>query len=214
MGITISKNPLVDENFDGESGDYLVEASNYTPGLNPEWFVVDSDIRQLRSDLRDLATVPEDVDKFTFVNHIVAAKCIKVYDGDTAHFAVKYNDQWVRFRCRLTGYNSAEMIPKKAGLTKEQKSEIKEQAIKDRDYLAELLLNQYVLLHLHDFDKYGRPLTDVYLVDDIDTLSRDIFEDETKHVNSLMIKNGHGVVYNGRSKKKIVKRIVKRYSKK
>lgn len=60
-----------------------------------------------------------------------------------------------RFPCRMMGYNSAELRTK---CNKE-----KDKAIKSRDYLASIILNNIVKLKLGPFDKYGRVLVDVYI---------------------------------------------------
>lgn len=115
--------------------------------------------------------------KWSFEGRIVNAKCVKVYDGDTATFVFipHPNTKPCSFSCRLLGYNSAEIKTK----------DINEKAlaIASRDYLSSLILNKIITLHLGTFDKYGRILVDVY--------------SSSIHVNSLMIQSGYGKPYNG-----------------
>ncbi len=194
MGISPSKPELVEAGFDGESGDYNVDAS-YKPGFGAEWLVGPNDVRILEKELRELDEVGDNVPEFK-IDRVVAAKCIKVYDGDTAHFAVKNDGAWTRFRCRMLGYNSAE-IRSRAGYKASE--EEKKRGIEDRDFLASLLQDKKVILRLHKTDKYGRPLTDVYLVPSLDEGHHidpeELFTNPEYHVNSIMIRTGHGVPY-------------------
>ena len=192
MGIVPSKqlNPIVSENFDGEGGDHNVDAS-YNPVLGPEWYVYKDELEELKGDIIELDSVGEEVPEFV-INRVVAAKCVKVYDGDTAHFAIKGDDgSWSRFRCRMIGYNSAE-IRSRSGYT--VTPEEKARGLADRDFLADMLYGKKVLLHLHKTDKYGRPLADVYLIPS-EELTLDNMFDESRHVNKIMVKEGHGVPY-------------------
>lgn len=108
----------------------------------------------------------------------VSAKCVKVYDGDTATFAFSPHSSLPPqcFSCRFYGYNSAELKSK-------DKAEVAK-AIKSRDYLANLILNKIVSLRLGAFDKYGRVLIDAYLPNGL-------------HVNKEMLRLGHGMPYTG-----------------
>lgn len=184
MGIIASKlNEIIDENFDGLASDHNVEPFDVSSTGKP--YIKDDDLYTIQSQLDHLDQVPEIVDPFSFKNQVVAGKCVKVYDGDTAHFAIFYNGHWVRRRFRLIGFNSPEI----RGGTLEEKA----RAIAARDYLAERLLDKKVLLYLYDFDKWGRVLCDVYLPD----LSGEFTSDKAfaTHVNSEMIKVGHGIPY-------------------
>lgn len=85
------------------------------------------------------------------------AKCVKIYDGDTGNFTFipPGFDSPRRFRCRLAGYDSAEM-----------NSEDPQQhasAVAARDELSTAILNKIVCLHVVGSDKYGRLLVYVYL---------------------------------------------------
>lgn len=191
MGIINSKNPLVVDNFDGQSGDHDLGPEDIDPVLGPEWFVGEENLRILSKELQNLDTAPVDVKPFSFDGAITVGKCVKVYDGDTVHFVVRYNDQWIRRRFRMIGYNSPEIRgtgPKE-----------KEKAIAARDYLAERLLNKKAVLYLHDFDKWGRVLCDVYLIEDEKCITLDnLF---AHHLNKEMIRKGHGVPYYGKGSK-------------
>lgn len=120
--------------------------------------------------------------KWSFDGMTVNAKCVKVYDGDTATFAFApyYNGSPRTFSCRFIGYNSAEIRTKN--------TEEKQKAIAARDYLSDLILNKIVKLELGSFDKYGRILVQVYLIDGL-------------NVNSEMLKRGYGFPYDGKGPK-------------
>jgi micrococcal nuclease len=120
--------------------------------------------------------------KWSFKGKKVKAKCVKVYDGDTATFVFiphKGSDP-CSFSCRFLGYDSPEI--------KSKIIEEKELAVKARDYLSSLILNQIVDLELNEFDKYGRILVNVYLPDG-------------KHINTHMLELGHGRPYQGSGEK-------------
>jgi endonuclease YncB( thermonuclease family) len=117
--------------------------------------------------------------------HIIPARCVKIYDGDTAHFVFKYEGEYIRMRFRLIGYNSAEII----GGTEETRQNAKIA----RDYLANRLLNKNVVLYLGDFDKYGRPLCDVYLIEKNQELK--LSNICSIHINKEMVEKGYGKIY-------------------
>jgi len=185
MGIISSKNPLIADDFDGQGGDHNVSPEDVNPLLGPEWIIADSDLETLRQELMKLDEAPEKVEPFSFDGTVAVGKCVKVYDGDTVHFVVNYNGRWIRRRFRLIGYNSPEI----KGTTSEEK----ERAVAARDYLADRLLDKKAFLYLHDFDKWGRVLCDVYVIEDEDAITLDnAFK---HHLNVEMIEKGHGVPY-------------------
>lgn len=122
----------------------------------------------------------DNVPKFTITVRGTPAKCVKVYDGDTAHFvfAPFENGQQYRFVCRMKGYNSAEL---KCGDDLVQKK----QAIAARDELRSLILNKDVTIDTYGFDKYGRVLVDVFL------------RENGINVNEYMVTNDFGKKYDG-----------------
>lgn len=117
------------------------------------------------------------IPKFTLANREYTATCVKVYDGDTAHFTFEpFAGAGVfRFICRMTGYNSAEI---KGGSEEEHRA-----AVKARDALAGRILNKEVRLVAGNFDKYGRPLVNVFL--------------DNENINEWMLRSGNGKPYAG-----------------
>ncbi len=126
----------------------------------------------------------DDAPKFTITIQGAPAKCVKVYDGDTAHFvfAPFENGKYYRFVCRMKGYNSAEL---KCGNDIVQKK----QAIASRDELKSLILNKEVTINAFGTDKYGRVLVDVFLP-----------ESHTS-INDYMVNGGFGKKYDGTGRK-------------
>lgn len=185
MGIISSKHNIIEDDFDGESGDYNVAPEDVSHELTPDWLIDESDLQTLKEQCIKLEEKPDKVPLFSFNGNVIVGQCVKVYDGDTVHFVVNYNGQWVKRRFRMMGYNSPEI----RGKTEDEKR----RAIAARDYLASRLLNKKAVLYLHDFDKYGRVLCDVYLIEDESKLSMcNIFK---HHINAEMIEKGHGVRY-------------------
>lgn len=127
----------------------------------------------------NLASATTKTPKFTFKGQTMRAKCVSVYDGDTAQFAMMISGELRRMSCRMIGYNCAEMVTHDC--IEKAKAEVAASALRD------LILNKIVTLIFDDFDKYGRPLVVVH-VDGID-------------VNKYMIDNHIGVVYDGHGDK-------------
>lgn len=183
MGISLSKSELIVENFDGEGGDGGVCPSDFSHPFGPEWVVGDREINLIHQQLSELSGAPSKIDMYSLKGHVIPAVPYSVYDGDTCNFVFKYDGEWVRYRFRMIGYNSPEM---------RSCPEEKARAIAARDYLASRLEGKKVLLYLGDFDKYGRPLCDVYIVDTDSVELKDMF---SQHVNKEMIEKGYGKVY-------------------
>lgn len=125
----------------------------------------------------------KNTEKFNFDGMTVYAKCIDVYDGDTAKFAFNIlsdpaNITWQSIR--FAGYNSAEI----RGSTQEEK----DKAVAARNALISKIGNRIVTLKLGKFDKYGRTLGTVFVDDE--------------NINQWMISKGHGIEYTGRGQKK------------
>lgn len=123
----------------------------------------------------------EDTSVFTFP--IEGGRVIKVYDGDTITIASKLpikKSPIYRFSVRLNGIDSPEM--KGSNITDDEKIAAQEA----KDFVTKLVLNKYVQLKNIQNEKYGRILADVYIGD--------------IHLNQLLIKERHAVVYNGGTK--------------
>lgn len=129
----------------------------------------------------------KEIPKWSLAGWKVYAKCVKVYDGDSAQFAVMFPNnqgQFIpqRFHTRFLGYNSHEI----RGGTEETKA----LAVKERNYLASRILDKIVYVEFGDSDKYGRPLVVVFNVNTSGGV-------QTPSVNKDMLDGGYGVVYMG-----------------
>ena len=130
---------------------------------------------------RELLQSNDKTPRFTLKGNFVA-KCVNVYDGDTAQFTFRLARSFsvVRFTCRFEGYNCAEI----RGKTEEERTRAKEVAA----ILREKILNKIVDLKVGDFDPRGRPLVTVCL--------------NGININQWMLDNGYGCAYNGLGEKK------------
>jgi endonuclease YncB( thermonuclease family) len=116
-----------------------------------------------------------DVQKFTFNGMKFIAKCVKVYDGDTIHVIVDLPYFGIRdITIRMYGYDTDEI---RGGTV-----ESKQSAIEQRDYLKSLILNKFVYVVCLDFDKYGRILANVFIIDETHTVGT--------CVNKIMVDGG------------------------
>ena len=134
----------------------------------------------MQHDQELLTATYKSVPKFN-VDGTKQAKCIKIVDGDTAHFAMRLyeNSPIFRFSCRFLGYNSAEIH----GKTDEEKNKAQEA----KKALADMILDKIVTLNILNLDKYGRPLVTV--------------THNGINVNEWMLANGHGKPYTGEGEK-------------
>jgi endonuclease YncB( thermonuclease family) len=133
---------------------------------------------------------------FSFNGLITYGKAVDFYDGDTFNIIISHYDSVYHFKARMFGYDSPEMKP---SLSLENREEIKKNAVRAKNRLAELLsAKDYFKVRCHEFDKYGRLLVSVMCDDDATSSSH-----EFEHtVNAQMIKEGHGYSYHGGTKLK------------
>ncbi len=137
----------------------------------------------------NLNDLTDDVKLFTLENEIFDAKIVRVYDGDTCFAVFFLNNQPVKFRIRMFGYDSPEMKPSLN--LPDRENEIKK-AHQAKSELEKLVLNKIVKLECGNWDKYGRLLGKIYIKD---SNNNDIY------VNDYMINNGYGYSYLGGTKK-------------
>ena len=125
---------------------------------------------------------PKKVPIFSLEGEIHLARVVDVYDGDTITvlFIPDKMKDYVKFRVRLLGYDSPEMRPPKAFLGRDQ---IIKKANEAKAYMTKRVLDKIVHIHCGGWDKFGRLLAKIY----IDNIC----------INDEMIKEGHGIEYNG-----------------
>ena len=125
---------------------------------------------------------PENIPRFSFDGFITYAKVINVYDGDTITIIFEYKGEMIKYSCRIYGIDTPEIRTRDA--------DEKKRGYLARDFLREYIHNQIVQIEFLKFDKYGRPLINVFF--DIDNNKVNIAE--------FMINNGHGKPYFGGKK--------------
>ncbi len=141
------------------------------------------------NDLRN--TNENELSYFSFEGKRFKAKPCNIYDGDTFSILFYYHGEKMKYRCRCLGYDTPEMKPLKTNPNREKEKEAAKVAKKR---FEELLGNDLIDVECHSFDKYGRILVTVYGVD------------KTQSVNQMMINEGHGIFYDGGTKKKFEER--------
>ena len=118
---------------------------------------------------------------FSLEDREMPAKVLQIIDGDTVVLGIYlFRNRW-SVRCRCARFNCAEM----------HSSSIEERtsAVRSRDYISQLMLNQVITAHFGANDKYGRALVDITLPD-----GRDLCQ--------VMISGGYAAAYSGRGEKK------------
>ena len=141
-----------------------------------------------KNNLNNLNDLTDDIELFTLEGKNFDAKIVRVYDGDTC-FAVFYlNNQPVKFKIRMFGYDSPELKPSLSLPNREK--EIKK-ANEAKSEMEKLVLNKIVRLECGGWDKYGRLLGKIYLKNDNKEL----------YLNEYMIEKGFGYSYFGGTKK-------------
>lgn len=128
----------------------------------------------------NLESAPDDAPRYEQRTGTMPVRIVDVYDGDTFTALIVSDGVVYRRRCRCMGYDSPEMKGKNVDKTK---------AIAARDYLRDIAPKGVFTLNFNGTDKYGRLL-----------VSFDV-GDET--ITSHMIRLGHGIPYDGGTKKKM-----------
>lgn len=121
---------------------------------------------------------------FTLAKRIVLAKVIDVYDGDTCKVNLfLHNNELKQFTIRMMGYDCPELRTK--NITE------KKFGYRSKEIMERLILNKLIKLECLDFDKYGRILGQIYI---LDSNQREL------NVNKFMIDNHLGYTYMGDTK--------------
>ena len=114
-------------------------------------------------------------------------KVVDVYDGDTVTIVLFNKLSFEKHKLRMYGYDSPEMKPKLDLPNRDQEISKAKQAKK---YLSDLVLNKILKFESMGYDKYGRLLGKLYIVNNC----------SKQEINQLMIDLGHGYPYYGGSK--------------
>lgn len=142
---------------------------------------------------------------FSLKGLITYAKLLSNYDGDTGDIIFIYNSVPMRMKARFMGYDTCEMKP----LLKDPKrDEKKQRALDAKKCLWFLCTNtdeftdthtNIIKIKCYEFDKYGRLLI-LAFNQDLDIQNMDEKTQFDYSINAIMIKEGHGYVYEGGTK--------------
>ena len=130
-----------------------------------------------------ISATNKSVKAFNFAGMNTIGKVCNVYDGDTCRVIFYFHDQLTRLTVRLASIDTPEIRSK-------DPNEI-EHGLKARDFLSNLVLNQLVYVELGKYDKYKRPLTNIYLLD------QDLNKIGDKTVQEMLVENKLAIHYTG-----------------
>jgi len=157
-----------------------------------------------------LQTSNSSIQEFSLNNLFILGKVVYVYDGDTIHIVLNFNNKLTKFNCRLNSIDAPEICPKNIKDINKRNEEI-DSAIKSRNFLIEQVTNlpitnikmtkieikklcadstKLIWVKCLDFDKYGRLLVELY-----------DFIDSKISINQLMIDKKYVINYDGGTKK-------------
>ena len=114
-------------------------------------------------------------------------KVVDVYDGDTVTIILFNKLGFEKHKLRMYGYDSPEMKPR---LDKENREEEVKKAKLAKQCMIELVLDKIVSFESMGYDKYGRLLGKLFLINYC----------SKNEVNQYMIDQGHGYQYFGGTK--------------
>jgi micrococcal nuclease len=117
-------------------------------------------------------------DTISFDGHVLRAKVVSVYDGDSVKVTFPFRGKMFRWTCRIKGVDTPEIR------TKDPFAKAK--GFVARDALTAKILNKQVVIKCGKFDKYGRLLVDIAT----DGVS----------ITDWLISNNYGVAYDGGTK--------------
>tara|TARA_Y100000389_G_C17391468_1_gene480115 strand:- start:587 stop:1057 length:471 start_codon:yes stop_codon:yes gene_type:complete len=145
----------------------------------------------------NLKKASNEIPLFSFDGCICKAKIVDVYDGDTFKCAIYHKNEIIKINCRTLGYDSHEMKPR---LNIPNREEHIKKAKEARKKFIELTTTNNGLIYIDckKYDKYGRVLVDVYIDKNSYIHSQNKSVKDT--INNIMIKEGHGVPYQGGKK--------------
>lgn len=120
-----------------------------------------------------------------FSGKVVVAKVVKVYDGDTVRLVFRWRGKVTKVRCRLEGYDAAELKPPKSMPGRDREVQLAQLARVRLCHLVGLeACDGMVKAHLGEMDKYGRVLATLY-------------NQKGDCVNTHMLQSGLVVAYSG-----------------
>lgn len=155
-----------------------------------------------------LKNCKNDIEFFDLKGLTFNTKVVDVYDGDTCTVVIRLKKELTKFKVRCLGYDSPEMKPSKDLKDRKAKIdlayvaknyfinrvtdiELEKSKHYSKDEIKSIFDNNKKIISIkcHGWDKYGRLLGE-FFVDGV-------------NLNNEMIKNHHGYVYDGGTKKDI-----------
>jgi micrococcal nuclease len=149
------------------------------------------------NNINKLITSSLETNEFNFKGQIKIAKVVSLYDGDTCKMTLFLEEELInvsntikpyRMTVRLNGLDAPEI--------KGSSDEEKKYAQVSKHLLSELILGKLVKIVCGDFDKYGRLLAEIYVLD--------IETNKEINVNEWMVKNGFCKRYDGGTKSEFI----------
>ncbi len=155
---------------------------------------------------------PEDAPDLFFKNEPIIAKIINVYDGDTFTCIFDINNDYnnlvnnnnlidcsqplhnpLFYKCklRLEGIDTPEIrVKKDKYVNEEMKEKEKRCGKKVGEYIRNLICNKYVTIVMKGYDKYGRVLSQIYI----------LHNKKRQDITSLLLNKKYGKAYLGKKK--------------
>lgn len=125
----------------------------------------------------------ENTSKFSLIGSSCYVRVIDVYDGDTITIIFQFANNFYHKKCRIHGIDTPEIRTKNI--------EEKKAGYEAKEFLKKMILGKILWANFSKEDKYGR------------LLARLSYEKDSKEtIDQIMIKNGHGYVYEGGKKQK------------
>ena len=152
--------------------------------------------------------------KFSLENRILPAKCLDIYDGDTATFGVIINHELYKFNMRFSGIDTPEIRPRRSNPNRDSE---KKAAKYVRNRVLQLISNQEVDLNKNytrkqiknilgnsrkivylkcgKFGKFGRCLIKIFLNEKGKKIFEEIFIEQKKRIyNALKNSDSDSVI--------------------
>jgi endonuclease YncB( thermonuclease family) len=123
---------------------------------------------------------PKDLKNCIYSDLTLYARIYNCYDGDTVSIIFNYNNEFIKYNCRLNRVDTPEI--KSANIKEKEHAKIA------KEYLSNIVLDKIIKVEILDFDKYGRLLVELY---DPDT---------DENINDMMLKDGYAKPYDGGAK--------------
>lgn len=130
----------------------------------------------------ELMNADRDTPDRSIRDHKAWANVVYVYDGDTCHIVINYQNVLTKLKCRVNGIDTPEI--------RTSNPEEKAHAIRAKERFIELTQDRLVWVHvLNNDDKYGRYLVKFF-----------IDSEEVHAIDRIMIEENYGYAYDGGTK--------------